>query len=77
MDVQARSDNVGRGWAADPREQKRYSETTGNRKLLQVQYAFLELPKVPKEKPSGGAALDKGIARAITGQSANDVFGFE
>ncbi len=32
-------------------------ETTGNRKLLQVQYAFLELPKVPKEKPSGGAAL--------------------
>ncbi len=32
-------------------------ETTGNRKLLQVQYAFLELPKVPKEKPSGGPAL--------------------
>lgn len=32
-------------------------ETTGNRRLLQVQYAFLELPKVPKEKPSGGAAL--------------------
>ncbi|HRI68782.1 MAG TPA: Rpn family recombination-promoting nuclease/putative transposase [Polyangium sp.] len=32
-------------------------EQTGNRKLLQVQYAFLELPKVPKEKPKGGAAL--------------------
>jgi predicted transposase/invertase (TIGR01784 family) len=32
-------------------------ETTGNRKLLQVQYAFLELPKAPKEKPAGGAAL--------------------
>ena len=32
-------------------------EATGNRKLLQVQFAFLELPKVPKEKPAGGAAL--------------------
>jgi predicted transposase/invertase (TIGR01784 family) len=32
-------------------------ETTGNRKLLQIQYAFLELPKVPKEKPQAGAAL--------------------
>ncbi len=32
-------------------------ETTGNRKLLQVQFAFLELPKVPKKKPAGGAAL--------------------
>lgn len=28
-----------------------------NKALLQVQYAFLELPKVPKEKPAGGAAL--------------------
>lgn len=32
-------------------------ESTGNRKLLQIQYAFLELPKVPKHKPTGGAAL--------------------
>ncbi len=32
-------------------------EATGNRKLLQVQFAFLELPKVPKVKPAGGAAL--------------------
>lgn len=32
-------------------------ETTGNRKLMQIQYAFLELPKVPKEKPQSGAAL--------------------
>jgi predicted transposase/invertase (TIGR01784 family) len=31
--------------------------TTGNHALLQVQYAFLELPKVPKPKPAGGAAL--------------------
>lgn len=30
---------------------------SGNQALLQVQYAFLELPKVPKEKPEGGAAL--------------------
>ena len=26
-------------------------------KLMQVQYAFLELPKLPEEKPAGGAAL--------------------
>lgn len=26
-------------------------------RLLQVQYAFLELPKIPKEKPSSGAGL--------------------
>lgn len=32
-------------------------QATGNRKLLQVQFAFLELPKVPQEKPAGGAAL--------------------
>lgn len=32
-------------------------ESTGNRRLVQVQYAFLELPKVPREKPAGGAAL--------------------
>jgi hypothetical protein len=32
-------------------------ESTGNRALLQVQYAFLELPKVPERKPAGGAAL--------------------
>ncbi len=32
-------------------------QTTGNRKLMQIQYAFLELPKVPKEKPQSGAAL--------------------
>lgn len=31
--------------------------SSGNDALLQVQYAFLELPKVPKEKPAGGAAL--------------------
>lgn len=32
--------------------------TSNNDGLLQVQYAFLELPKVPKEKPQeGGAAL--------------------
>lgn len=30
---------------------------SGNRGLLQVQYAFLELPKVPKEKPATGAGL--------------------
>lgn len=30
---------------------------SGNHALLQVQYAFLELPKVPKEKPAAGAAL--------------------
>ena len=30
---------------------------TGNDGLLQVQYAFLELPKVPKERPKGGAPL--------------------
>lgn len=32
-------------------------KTNGAQKLAQVQYAFLELPKVPKEKPAGGAAL--------------------
>ena len=31
--------------------------STGNHALLQVQYAFLELPKVPKDKPAAGAAL--------------------
>jgi hypothetical protein len=31
--------------------------STGNHALLQVQYAFLELPKVPKQKPAGGAPL--------------------
>jgi predicted transposase/invertase (TIGR01784 family) len=31
--------------------------STGNQALLQVQYAFLELPKVPKQKPAGGAEL--------------------
>jgi predicted transposase/invertase (TIGR01784 family) len=31
--------------------------SSGNHALLQVQYAFLELPKVPKEKPASGAAL--------------------
>jgi len=31
--------------------------STGNRALLQVQYAFLELPKVPKQKPAAGAGL--------------------
>jgi predicted transposase/invertase (TIGR01784 family) len=31
--------------------------STGNRALLQVQYAFLELPKVPKQQPAGGAPL--------------------
>jgi predicted transposase/invertase (TIGR01784 family) len=30
---------------------------SGNRGLLQVQYAFLELPKVPKQKPAAGAGL--------------------
>lgn len=34
------------------REQK-----SGNHGLLQVQYAFLELPKVPSEKPAQGADL--------------------
>jgi predicted transposase/invertase (TIGR01784 family) len=32
-------------------------KSSGNRALLQVQYAFLELPKVPKQKPAGGAPL--------------------
>ncbi len=31
--------------------------STGNHALLQVQYAFLELPKVPRERPAGGAGL--------------------
>ena len=30
---------------------------SGNHGLLQVQYAFLELPKVPEEKPTAGAGL--------------------
>ncbi len=30
---------------------------SGHEALMQVQYAFLELPKVPKEKPASGAAL--------------------
>lgn len=32
-------------------------KSTGNHALLQVQYAFLELPKVPRQRPSGGASL--------------------
>ncbi len=31
--------------------------STGNRALLQVQYAFVELPKVPRQQPAGGASL--------------------
>jgi hypothetical protein len=31
-------------------------EAAGNRGFVQVQYAFLELPKVPKETPAPGAA---------------------
>ncbi len=31
--------------------------STGNHALMQVQYAFLELPKVPRERPAGGAGL--------------------
>ena len=31
-------------------------QASGNRGLLQVQYAFLELPKLPEQKPVAGAA---------------------
>jgi len=44
-------------WYVTERSLDREDLKNGQNKLLQVQYAFLELPKLPENKPDAGAAL--------------------
>jgi hypothetical protein len=44
-------------WYVTERSLDREDLTKDQNKLLQVQYAFLELPKLPEKRPDAGAPL--------------------